>query len=95
MKKLFNTLTPLSKIVFVALTVIAVGLIVGGFFVPPLGVVDGSVLKAVGELFGFAALWVIAHAIFENGANVKIEHGNTTVAIDIDDEDDDEEEAKQ
>lgn len=29
---------------------------VGGFFCPPLGIIDGSVLTAVGELFAFAAL---------------------------------------
>lgn len=29
---------------------------VGGFFCPPIGIIDGSVLTAVGELFAFAAL---------------------------------------
>lgn len=37
----------------------SIGLIVGGFFVPPLGVIDGSVITAVGELLGFATIAMI------------------------------------
>ena len=34
----------------------SIGLIVAGFCVPPTGVIDGSVLKGVGLLLGFATL---------------------------------------
>ena len=34
----------------------SIGLIVAGFCVPPTGVIDGSVLKGVGILLGFATL---------------------------------------
>lgn len=43
-------------VAFEVCLVVAIGLIVGGFFVPPTGVIDGSVLTGVGELFGFAAI---------------------------------------
>lgn len=36
--------------------VASIGLMVGGVFVPPTGVIDGSVLTAVGLLFGYATL---------------------------------------
>lgn len=34
----------------------SIGLIVAGFAVPPTGIIDGSVLKAVGLLLGFATI---------------------------------------
>ena len=37
----------------------SIALIVGGFFVPPMGVIDGSVLTAVGILFAFGTLAMI------------------------------------
>ena len=38
-------------------------LIVGGFLVPPIGIIDGSVLTAVGLLFGFATLAQVPEAV--------------------------------
>lgn len=35
---------------------VSVGLIIAGFCVPPTGSIDGSVLKAVGLLLGFATI---------------------------------------
>ena len=35
---------------------IAVGLAVAGFLVPPQGVIDGSVLRAIAELMGGSAI---------------------------------------
>lgn len=64
--------------IFVALTTAAVLLIVAGFIVPPTGVIDPSVLTAIGELFGFAALAQIP-AMIESGHRVKITHGQTTI----------------
>ena len=60
-------------------------LIALGFVVPPKGSIDGSVLTAVGELFGFATLAAVADAIRE-GYDAKITHGNTTVEVNNDDE---------
>lgn len=59
-------------------------LIALGFVVPPMGIIDGSVLTSVGELFGFATLAVVADAIRE-GYDAKITHGNTTVEVNNDD----------
>ena len=69
------------KIAAAVLSFIAVALIVGSFFVPPMGVVDGSVLAAVGELFAFAALFALWEAV-DKGIDAKVTHGDTTIAID-------------
>ena len=46
----------LSRVTLIICFFVSVGLIVGGFFTPPMGVVDGSVLTAVGELLLFPTL---------------------------------------
>lgn len=67
-------------IVFFISLFVSICLIVGGFFVPPTGVIDGSVLTAVGELFAFPTLAFGFRAI-ELGYDFKASHGNTTVEI--------------
>ena len=75
------------KNVFLVCLVVALGLIITSFFIPPLAVVDGSVLAAVGEIFAFAALGEVAAAI-ERGHSASISHGNTTIEIKKDEDDD-------
>ena len=43
-------------VVFWIAFIVSIGLIVGGFFVPPVGVIDGSVLTATGILSAFVEL---------------------------------------
>lgn len=59
---------------------VSIGLLVAGFTIPPTGVIDGSVLTAVGELFAFASLFTVADAI-SKGIDAKIKHGNTSLTI--------------
>ena len=73
------------KNVFLICLIVSLGLIVTSFFIPPLAVVDGSVLAAVGEIFGFAALGEVAAAI-ERGHSASITHNNTTIEIRKDEE---------
>ena len=55
------------------LTITSVALIISSFIVPPLGIIDGSVLAAVGELTGLGALWEFTKAMKKNiDAKVKI-----------------------
>ena len=75
-----------DKIVFFVCLIISIGLFIGGFFVPPMGVIDGSILTAGGELLGFAALAVGAQAIAD-GRKATIKHGKTE--LNINDEDGD------
>ena len=50
------------------------------FFIPPKGVIDGSIFKAAGFLFGFASLFEVREAIRE-GLGVRLTHGDTTIEI--------------
>lgn len=58
----------------------SIGLIVGGFFAPPTGVIDGTVLTAVGELFAFASLFELP-SLFNQKGNVKIKKGDTEISV--------------
>lgn len=59
---------------------VSVFLLITSFFIPPKAVIDGSVLAAVGELFGFAALANISAAIAK-GIDAKVEHNGTSITI--------------
>lgn len=48
------------------LTVVSVGLIIASFIVPPTGVIDPSVLAAVGEIAGLMAIIEFDKAIDKN-----------------------------
>lgn len=69
-----------AYLTFSVLALIAAAMLIGGFVMPPMGVVDGSVLKAAAVLFGFAALAVLLHAV-DKGVGAKLEHGDTTLTI--------------
>lgn len=69
-----------DKYIFMVCLIISISLFVGGFFVPPLGVIDGSVLTAGGILFGFAAL-AVAGQNLANGKDVTFRKGDTEVVI--------------
>lgn len=58
----------------------AVGLIVASFIVPPTGIIEPSVLAAVGEIFAFAALGTVIKAI-DKGVDAKVQHNNTSLTI--------------
>lgn len=69
-----------EKVSFWVCLIVSLVLIVLGFVVPPMGVIDGSVLTAVGEIFGFATLGVVADAIKE-GYDAKIKKGEVELQI--------------
>lgn len=73
-------------VAFAVCLAVSSGLIIGGFFVPPTGVIDGSVLTAAGLLLGYAALGQI-HSLVASGKEVTINHGSTSVSVGDRDED--------
>ena len=77
-----------DKYIFIVCLSLAAVLFIGGFFCPPMGVIDGSVLKAGGILLGFAALGVAGQNL-ANGKEVTFNHGDTEVTIGDNDEDED------
>lgn len=60
--------------------IISILLIVGGFFCPPIGVIDGSVLTAVGLLLMFSVVEKIPEVI-KAGKNIKVTNGNFTAEV--------------
>lgn len=63
---------------------LSIGLGVAGFLVPPLGVINGSVLKAMALILGAAWLfYVTAHipVILASGAKIRAEYGNAKIEI--------------
>lgn len=81
MKKTYHA----DKGIFIVCLLLAALMFVGGFFCPPMGVIDGSVLKAAGILLGFAALGVAGQNL-ANGKDVTFNHGETEIKIGDDDE---------
>lgn len=69
------------KVVFMICLMVSIGLIIAGFLTPPTGIIDGSVLTAVGELIGFAALGFGFRAV-ELGYDLHINHGQTSIELD-------------
>lgn len=72
-----STSTTIALWVCLAVTI---GLFITSAIVPPRGVIDPSIFKAGGCLFGFATLFVVREAIRE-GLGVKLTHGDTTVQV--------------
>ena len=70
----------LSRVTFCVCFFVSVGLIVGGFFVPPYGVIDGSILTAVGELLLFPTLLYAFRAV-ELGLEVKLRKGDMSIDV--------------
>lgn len=70
----------LSRFTFAICFFVSVGLMIGGFFVPPMGVIDGSVLTAVGELLLFPTL-LYAYRALELGYKVKFQKGETSIEV--------------
>jgi formate hydrogenlyase subunit 4 len=75
----------MNHLAFWLCLVISIILLIASFLVPPTGVIDGTVLAGIGELFGFATLATVIEAI-KKGSDVSVSHGNTTVTVNNNDE---------
>ena len=70
------------KIFYTTLS-ISLLLIIGGFLLPPMGIIDGSVLTAVGELLMFGVLAQVPGLIeaAKDGKSVKISKGDFSAEV--------------
>jgi hypothetical protein len=75
----------LNKVAFYICLFTSIFLIVTAFFLPPVAVIEASVLAATGELFAFAALGTVITAI-DKGVDAKVKHGDTELHIINDEE---------
>jgi hypothetical protein len=69
-----------DKVIFYVCLVVAILLLATSFLLPPTGVIDPSILKAVAELLGFAALAIVGKNL-AMGKEVTFHHGQTEVKI--------------
>jgi small neutral amino acid transporter SnatA (MarC family) len=69
-----------DKYIFYVCLAFSLSLFIGGFFCPPMGVIDGSVLKAGGILLGFATL-AVAGQNLANGKDVTFKKDDTEIKI--------------
>ena len=74
-------------------SIIGLLLIIIAFFVPPAAHIDQSVLIAVGEINGFAALGAVIKAI-DNGGSATFHHNGTDVTINSNEDEDEKEEGE-
>ena len=71
---------------FIILYGISLTLLVASFILPPLGIIDNSVLEAVAELFAFAGLLTVLRAV-DNKMGIEFHTGDMSLEIsDSDDE---------
>lgn len=71
----------------IVLSAVSAAMLLGAAFTPPMWIIDGSIIAAVGELFAFAALFKASEAI-DRGIDAKVTHGNTTIELNNPDDDD-------
>lgn len=64
----------------IILAAISAAMLLGAALTPPMWIIDGSILAAVGELFAFASLFKVGEAI-ERGLDAKIKHGQTEIEL--------------
>lgn len=59
---------------------VAIALLVAGFLTPPMAIIDGSILKAVGELMFWPAIAFGVKAV-EDGRVAKLNFGQSSIHI--------------
>ena len=70
-----------SKATFLLCLIVSVGMMIGGFFVPPIGIIDGSIITAVGELLAFAALAMVPSVISSAKSTKVTTRSGTTIEV--------------
>ena len=71
-------------------SIIGLLLIIIAFFIPPTAYIDSSVLIAVGEINGFAALGAVIKSI-DKGRSASIKHNGTETEVTITGDEDEQE----
>ena len=80
-----------SNLFFWLFSIIGLLLIIIAFFVPPAAYIEQSVLIAVGEINGFAALGAVIKAI-DKGSSATFHHNGTELTINSNEDDKEEDE---
>lgn len=79
MKKFYKNYLQ-SNLFFWLFSIAGLLLIIASFLLPPMGIVDNSILAAVGELDGVIALGTVIKSI-DKGRSASFQHNGTSVTI--------------
>ena len=77
-KRVWNEVS--SNVLFWILTITSIILVVVSWIMPPPWQIHASVLQSVAELEVWGILYIVLKAV-NRGADVSINHGNTTVEV--------------
>ena len=79
----WNAQSAFAMRIFYLTFAISLLLIIGGFLLPPMGIIDGSVLSAVGELLMFGVLAQLPALIdaAKNGKSIKLTKGDSSIEV--------------
>ena len=80
MSKFFENFTKSHKIAFWICLGLSTAMLVSSFILPPTGKIDPSVLRAVGEIFAFAVLYVVIEAL-NRGTDVTLHKGDVDITL--------------
>ena len=83
----------ITKVLTIALAIVATLLIVVGVFVHPMGIIDGSVMQGAGEIIGMITIfsaWDLISEAIHKGIEASFKRGDTSIEITKNDEDKDE-----
>ena len=78
MKSIVNKL---NKTAFIVCLTASLAIGIASFLVPPMGVIDPSVLKFISLLLGFLTVATVMSAI-NRGADITVTKGDTSVTLD-------------
>lgn len=68
------------RVVFIVSWLFTIGLFTASFLVPPLGIIDASVLKGSAVVLGYVAVFMVFVVVIA-GRSATFEHGETRVTI--------------
>lgn len=85
MKKFFTNLNDVTPVWYKLLLLFNAVLVSVSFLMPPRGVIDPSVLAAIGEIGGFALIGLIPYFL-KHGATVKVKKGSSEIQVQKSDE---------
>ena len=89
MSKFFKNFRKSHKRAFWICLGISTAMLVSSFIIPPTGVIDPSVLRAVGEIFAFSVLYVVIEAL-NRGTDVTLQKGDVNLHLNNPDSEKDE-----
>lgn len=70
----------MHEIVPIITLIIGIGLLLAGFLVPPTGIIDGSILSAVGEIMLFTCIFNLPYYI-QKAKEITLKKGDIELEI--------------